>query len=68
MDDAYARPKVAKYLATGAKVVWLVDTDARTVRGYGPNQSEYAVYSADTEINLDAIAEGFSAPVASFFP
>jgi len=66
--EAYARPKVAEYLAAGAKVVWLADPDTRTVRVYEPNQSEYAVYSADTEINLDAIAEGFSAPVASFFP
>ncbi len=66
--ETYARPKVAEYLAAGAKVVWLVDPDARTVRVYEPNRDEYAIYSADTEINLDQVAPGFLAPVRSFFP
>jgi Uma2 family endonuclease len=66
--EAYARPKVAEYLAAGAKVVWLVDPDSRTVRAYEPNRDEFAIYTSDTEISLDAIAPGFSAPVASFFP
>ena len=66
--EAYARPKVAEYLAAGAKVVWLVDPDNRTVRAYEPNSGEYALYSANVEVTLDAIAPGFSAPVRSFFP
>jgi Uma2 family endonuclease len=66
--EAYARPKVAEYLAAGAKVVWLVDPDSQTVRAYEPNRDEYAVYSAETKINLDRIAPGFSARVGSFFP
>jgi Uma2 family endonuclease len=66
--EAYARPKVAEYLAAGAKVVWLVDPDARTVRVYEPNRDDYAIYSAGAEITLDAIAPGFSAPVHFFFP
>jgi len=66
--EAHARPKVAEYLAAGAKVVWLVDPDSTTVRAYEPNRDEYAIYSADTEINLDQIAPGFSAPVGSFLP
>jgi Uma2 family endonuclease len=66
--EAYARPKVAEYLAAGARVVWLVDPDARSVRVYEPNSDEYTIYAADAEISLDQIAPGFSAPVASFFP
>jgi Uma2 family endonuclease len=66
--EAYARPKVTEYLAAGAKVVWLVDPESRTIRVYEPNRGDYAVYSEDTEITLDAIAPGFSAPVRSFFP
>lgn len=66
--EAYARRKVAEYLAAGAKVVWLVDPDSRSVRVYEAGASEYAIYPAQSEITLDAIAPGFSAPVSSFFP
>lgn len=66
--EACARPKVAEYLAAGAKVVWLVDPDSRTLRSYEPNRNEYAVYSAESKINLDTIAPGFFVPVRSFFP
>jgi len=66
--EAYTCPKVAEYLAAGARVVWLVDPDSRTVRVYEADRSEYAIYSTDTEINLDSIAPGFSANVRSFFP
>jgi Uma2 family endonuclease len=66
--EAYARPKVGEYLSSGAKVVWLVDPETRTVRVYEPNRDEYAVYSAEATIELEQIAPGFSALVASFFP
>ncbi|HLG71445.1 MAG TPA: Uma2 family endonuclease [Chloroflexota bacterium] len=66
--EAYAKPKVAEYLAAGAKVVWLVDYEAKTVRAYEAGKAEYTVYSGDDAITLDAIAPGFSAPVSSFFP
>jgi Uma2 family endonuclease len=66
--EAYARPKVAEYLAAGAKVVWLVDPDSRTIRVYEAGAEQYAIYPAGSEITLEAIAPGFSAPVASFFP
>jgi Uma2 family endonuclease len=66
--EAYARPKVAEYLAAGSKVVWLVDYEARNVRSYQAGKAEYTVYSGDDVITLDAIAPGFSAPVSAFFP
>lgn len=66
--EGYARPKVAEYFAAGAKVVWLVDTEAKTVRAYEAFRSDYGVYSGDAEINLDAVAPGFEAKISSFFP
>jgi Uma2 family endonuclease len=66
--EAYARAKIGEYFAAGAKLVWLVDPDARTVRVYEAGAHEYAIYLADSTITLEAIAPGFSAPVASFFP
>lgn len=66
--EAYARPKVAEYLAAGAMLVWLVDPDNQTIRVYQPNRDEYAVYTAGSEITLDAIAPGFSVPVRELFP
>ena len=66
--EAYARPKVREYLASGAKLVWLVDPVTRTVRVYRPGSSDIVVHTEDSDIALDAIAPGFSARVSSFFP
>jgi Uma2 family endonuclease len=66
--EAYARGKVAEYLAAGGKGVWLVDPESRAVRVYEAGAGEYAIYPADSAITLEAIAPGFSAPVGSFFP
>jgi Uma2 family endonuclease len=66
--EAYARPKIAEYFAAGAKLVWLVDPERRTVRAYEPGKREFTIYSVEDEIALDAIAPGFRAPVSSFFP
>ena len=66
--EAYAKPKVAEYLAAGGKIVWLVDYDVKTVRAYEAGEAEYTVYSNDDLIVLDAIVPGFSAPASSFFP
>ncbi|HVA23211.1 MAG TPA: Uma2 family endonuclease, partial [Chloroflexota bacterium] len=63
-----ARPKVREYLASGAKLVWLVDPVTRTVRVYRPGSSDIVVHTEDSDIALDAIAPGFSARVSSFFP
>jgi Uma2 family endonuclease len=59
---------VPEYLAAGAKVVWLADPDAKTVRVYEAGKAEYVIYSGDAEITLDAIGPGFRAPVSVFFP
>ncbi|HEU0168644.1 MAG TPA: Uma2 family endonuclease, partial [Chloroflexota bacterium] len=52
--EAYAVTKVAEYLGANGKVVWLVDTDDRTVRVYETGKAEYTVYSAMDTITLDA--------------
>jgi Uma2 family endonuclease len=66
--EAYARPKIGEYFEAGAKLVWLVDPDARTVRAYEAGKREFMTYAGDTEIRLDAIAPGFRTPVSAFFP
>lgn len=67
-NEGYARPKVAEYFAAGAKLVWLVDIENRTVRAYEAGRSDYTIYSGDAEINLDRIASGFRVRINSFFP
>ena len=57
--EAYARSKVAEYLDSGAKVVWLVDPEQRTARVYEAGKREFATYSGDAEITLDVIAPAF---------
>ena len=66
--EAYAKRKVAEYFAAGSRVVWLVDSDSRTVRVYEAGRAEYSAYSGEAQVNLEAIAPGFSVSIASFFP
>jgi len=66
--EPYARQKVPEYLGSGAKVVWLVNPENRTVRIYEAGRADFSVYSGDAEITLDQIAPGFRVPISSFFP
>ena len=66
--EPYARQKVPEYLGSGAKVVWLVNPEDRTVRVYEAGRADFTIYSGDAEITLDQIAPGFGAPISSFFP
>jgi Uma2 family endonuclease len=66
--ERYARQKVPEYLEAGAKVVWLVNPDTRTVRVFTADSDEVVTYSDDAEIDLDVIAPGFRSPVSAFFP
>lgn len=66
--EGYARPKVSEYFAAGAKVVWLVNPENRTVRAYEAGKLEVLTYPETEEITLDAIAPGFRARVGDFFP
>ena len=66
--EPYARRKVPEYLSAGAKVVWLLNPDNRTVREYEPGRPDFRIYTGDAEITLDQIAPGFRAPISSFFP
>ncbi len=67
-SDDYARRKVSEYLAAGTKVVWLVDPESRSVRAYEAGKAEYAIYSEEAEITLEAILPGFRTMVSAFFP
>jgi Uma2 family endonuclease len=66
--EAYAHSKVAEYFEAGARVVWLVNHEVRTVRAYEAGRRDFTTYSGDGEITLDAIAPGFRSPVSAFFP
>lgn len=66
--EPYARQKVPEYLGAGAKLVWLVNPETRTVRVFESGSDEVRVYSGDAEITLDQLAPGFRAPVSAFFP
>ena len=58
--------KIAQYLATGAKLVWIVYPEQREVRVFEPDGAIRILKGADI---LDApdLLPGFSAPAASFF-
>lgn len=66
--EAYAHPKITEYFDAGAKVVWLVDPEVRTLRAYETGKREFTTYAGDNEITLNMIAPGFRAPVSVFFP
>src|SRR5436309_813285 len=66
--EPYARQKVPEYLNAGAKVVWLVNPENRTVRVFEAGSDEVRVYSGDAEVTLDQLAPGFRAPISAFFP
>ena len=57
-----------EYLNAGARVVWLVNPDNRTVRVFEAGSDEVRVYSGDAEVTLDQLAPGFRAPISAFFP
>jgi Uma2 family endonuclease len=62
--EAYARPKTTEYFAAGAKVVWLVNPQNRTLRVYEAGKAEFTTYPETEEVTLDAIAPGFRARVS----
>ncbi|MBV8084585.1 MAG: hypothetical protein JO247_07195 [Chloroflexi bacterium] len=57
-----------EYMAAGARVVRLVSPETRTIRAFYAERDDVEVYSGDAEITLDALAPGFRASIAGFFP
>jgi Uma2 family endonuclease len=58
--------KVDDYLATGARAVWVVDPEARTVAVHDPGRPVRLLAEADT-LDGGAVLPGFACPVSSIF-
>jgi Uma2 family endonuclease len=60
------RDKIEEYLATGVRIVWLVDPDTNTITVYSGNMRGVEHGPADT-IDGGEVLPGFSIRVAEFF-
>lgn len=58
--------KIATYLRSGVRLVWLVDFEERVVTVYRPQQ-DLVVLKADSHLASDNILPGFSCKVSDFF-
>ena len=58
--------KVADYLRTGVRLVWVVDLDTQTVTVHTPGAAPRTL-SVNDEITGDAVLPEFRCPVAAFF-
>lgn len=58
--------KIKEYLACGVAVVWVIDTDFRTVTVYRP-AVEPVLFNRTQVLTGDPELPGFSCPVAEFF-
>jgi len=58
--------KVTDYLRYGARIVWLIDPEARTITIYTPDHPLKTLYDDDT-LDAEPIIPGWSAPVAALF-
>jgi Uma2 family endonuclease len=59
--------KVQEYLHFGVKIVWIVVPETRTVRIHRADGTGSLLREQDT-IGGEAVLEGFTCPVADFFP
>lgn len=58
--------KVQDYLSVGVALVWVVDTDFRTVAVYRPD-AEPVLFNRTQTLSADPVLPGFSCPVADLF-
>ena len=63
--SAVAR-KVAQYLAAGARLVWVIDPEARTVAVYRPD-GEVVELGADGVLDGEDVVPGFRLPLAELW-
>ena len=60
------REKIAEYVDSGVRLIWLVDPDAQTVTVYNGSQRGVEYIETDTLDGGDVLP-GFTCPVADFF-
>lgn len=58
--------KISEYLQAGARLVWVIDPETRTLSAYHPS-GEARVYSADEEVPGEDVVPGFSFHLADLF-
>ena len=61
------RQKAARYLEHGTQMVWLVDTDERTLELHGPDAAPQTL-RGDDPIEGGTVLPGFSLPLSDLFP
>jgi Uma2 family endonuclease len=60
------RQKVLEYLATGSRLVWVIDPDARTAVAHrSPTESQ--VVDLREALDGDSVLPGFNLPLARLF-
>lgn len=59
--------KVARYLADGVRVVWLIEPDGRTVTIYTPGSKQLTHLTAEDTLTGGEIVPGFAVAVADLF-
>lgn len=60
------RAKKEEYFAAGVLLVWVLDSDDRTVTAHRPNQPPHTLTKSDT-LTAEDLLPGFSVPVAKLF-
>ncbi len=60
------KSKVAMWLATGCRLVWVVDPKKRTVAVYSPEE-EMSLLSDKDQVSGGSVLPGFRSPVRAFF-
>jgi Uma2 family endonuclease len=58
--------KVQDYLSVGVALVWVIDTDFRTVAVYRPD-AEPVLFNRTQTLSADPVLPGFSCPVSDLF-
>jgi Uma2 family endonuclease len=59
--------KVHQYLAAGARLVWIVDPQSRTVMVHQPGGGEATVVKSGGELDGGAVLPGFALAIEALF-
>ena len=59
--------KVARYLADGVKMVWVLERQGKTIQVHIANSNQITTYSGDMTISADPIIPGYAVSLAQLF-
>ena len=60
--------KIEEYLSAGVSLVWIVNSNTRTVRVYRKDHDTVRFLHEDDELSGDDVSPGFRCPVRAVFP